>query len=247
MISSIIHEFQPDIVLVFKGEFLSRSTLSGLSENYPLYLFYPDMYKYKPLLKNRLQYFKAVFTAANRTKFYEELGAKKVVTVPWACDPEFHRRLAIGKKYDVTFIGSGYPERRRALRALSGVQVFGEFWLGYRGAKPPVFGENYIITINESKINLNIQAAANIIADAPTMRTFEISGCGGFQLTNEMPSIGKYFPIIPTFKDSKELRELVRYYLFNPAERDEIALKSQETCYRQFKYTDSAKIILSNL
>jgi spore maturation protein CgeB len=29
-------------------------------------------------------------------------------------------------------------------------------------------------------INLNLQAKISVAADAPTMRTFEIAGCGGF-------------------------------------------------------------------
>jgi len=59
-------DFDPDFVLVFKGEFISNGTLKQLSESYSTYLFYIDVHKFKPLLKDRLQLFKAVFTAANR-------------------------------------------------------------------------------------------------------------------------------------------------------------------------------------
>ena len=79
-------DFDPDFVLVFKGEFISNGTLKQLSESYSTYLFYTYMYKFKPLLKDKLQLFKAMFTAASRKDFYYRLGARKVVTVPWACD-----------------------------------------------------------------------------------------------------------------------------------------------------------------
>ena len=102
-------------------------------------------------------------------------------------------------------------------------------------------------TINETKINLNLQAKISVKADAPTMRTFEIAGCGGFQLSDYMPSIKTCFPMLPTFRNVVELKELIEYYLENDSERWEIAEKCMEICHHSFKYSDAAKIMLSNL
>ena len=49
--------------------------------------------------------------------------------------------------------------------------------------------------------------------------------------------------MMPTFNTISELRELIKYYLDNADERQDIAEKCKEICVRSFKYTDSAKII----
>ena len=235
-----------DVILIFKGEFLSDSSLADLSENFRTYLFYPDTYKYKPILKNRLHYFNAVFTAANSTDFYYNLGAKKVVTVPWACDPDFHRKMNIEKKYDISFIGTAYRERRKIIRKCDNIHVFGVLWYGFGGfSHRPVYGNDFVRTINETKINLNLQAQVSIMADAPTARTFEVSGSGGFQISDSMSSIGRYFPRIPTFGSTDELKELIDYFLDNETEREERALDCYYRCRKYFKFTDAAKLITS--
>ncbi len=246
-ITAYCNSFQPDIILVFKGEFLSSEVLKEISENFKVYLFWPDTYKFIPLMSERLHIFNAVFTAANNVEFYRNLGAKKVVTVPWACDPEFHRKLDTEYRYNVTFIGTAYLERRRIIKSLSNVNVFGDYWFGFKYRHPAVVGNDYIKTINETKINLNLQAEVSVRADAPTMRTFELAGCEGFQISDYMPSVTKYLPGIVTFRNLEELKELIPYYLENGNEREEISAKLQARCYKDYTYEASAGIILSNV
>lgn len=245
---SITESYDPDAIIFVKGDFVSSGTLEKLAENRKIYLFYPDTYKFKPLLQNRLGYFSAVFTASNSKDFYRKMGAKNVVTVPWACDPDFHRKLDIGKKYQISFIGTAYPERRRVVRRLEPMDIFGDYWLGFgKKRHRSVYGEEYVRVINQSMINLNLQAEISVIADAPTMRTFEITGCGGFQISDYMPSLKRYFPMMPTFTDVKELKEQIEYYMNNGDEREETSMKCMKICRDSFKYTDSAKIMLSNM
>lgn len=244
----IVDNYDPDVVILFKGEFVLNSVIEEVSNNRNIYLFYPDTYKFKPLLKNKLPYFKKIFTAANRKDFYYNLGAKNVVTIPWACDPDFHKKNDIKKGIDVSFIGTAYHERRKIVRKIKNVDVFGDFWYGFRTrAHPPVYGSEFINTINRSFINLNLQAKISIEADAPTMRTFELAGCGAFQISDYMDSMKKYFPMVPTFKTINELKELIEYYKANEPERNDISTKSMELCYKYFKYADTAKMIISQL
>ncbi|WMT49132.1 MAG: glycosyltransferase [Thermoplasmatales archaeon] len=243
-----VDEIDPDIILFFKGELISPKILSLLSENRSIYLFYPDTYKFKPLLKRELKHFKSVFTASNKKSFYYKLGAKHVWTVPWACDPEFHKKINIQKRFDVSFIGTAYWERRKIIRRLSEVEVFGDFWYGMgEHSHAPVYGNDFIKTINETKINLNLQSKVSIKADAPTMRTFELAGCGGFQISDYMHSLKDYFPMIPTFKDENELKNLISYYIDNEEEALNISIKTMEKCQAKYKYIDTAKIILSKI
>jgi spore maturation protein CgeB len=248
-----IRNFDPDQILIFKGELISNENLKMISESYNLNLFYPDTFRFKPILKNRLEYFKTLFTAANNIEFYKEFGVKRIVTVPWACDPEIHRYLDLKKIYDVSFIGTWYPNRAKLLKKLNSVYIFGQFWIKQKNIFPGVYGDEYVKVINQTKINLNIHHNADIRANAPNMRTFEISGCGGFQISSYMPAIKEYFRDIPTFNNAKELAELVKYYsddIFKQNrdnEMREIGLKMQKICYEKFKYTDSTKKIITSL
>lgn len=243
-----IDKIDPDAIIFFKGDMISTEVISELSNNRNIYLFYPDTYKFPALLRGRLSYFTAIYTASNNKGLYYDLGARKVVTVPWACDPDFHKKIGIEKKFDISFIGTAYLERRRIIRNLREVEVFGDFWYGFGvHSHPPVYGEDFVKTVNESRINLNLQASISVQADAPTMRTFELAGCGGFQISDYMKSLKEYFPDIVTFETVEELRELINYYLDNAYERERIADRIREKCLRDFKYTDSASIILNNM
>ena len=243
-----VKKIEPDVILFFKGELISTKIFSTLSNNRNIFLFYPDTYKFKPLLERELKYFKLIYTASNNKDFYYNLGARRVKTVPWACDPDFHKILKVPKKYNVSFIGTAYLERRKVIRGLNGVDVFGDFWYGFgKHSHSSVYGNQFIKTINESKINLNLQAKISIEANAPTMRTFELAGSGGFQISDYMQSLEKYFPMIPTFRDKNELRELISYYLENEEEASNIANKTMQICQAKYKYKDAAKIILRNL
>jgi spore maturation protein CgeB len=243
-----IDEIDPDAIIFFKGDMISTEVLSELTNNRNIYLLYPDTYKFPTLLRGRLAFFTATYTASNNRRPYYNMGARKVVTVPWACDPDFHKKMEIEKKYNTSFIGTAYLERRRIIRSIREVDVFGDFWYGFRPhSHPSVYGEDFIRTINQTKVNLNLQTEISVMADAPTMRTFEVAGCTGFQISDDMPSMKQYFPMIPTFKDIQDLKEKIEYYLDNKEEREEVALKCMEICRNYFKYTDSAKIILSKL
>ncbi|MEM4067692.1 MAG: glycosyltransferase [Candidatus Micrarchaeaceae archaeon] len=242
-----VKKIDPDAIIVFKGEFLSPRSLELLSENYKVYLLYPDAFKFRAILKNRLQYYKIVFTAANRKDLYIKLGARRVITVPWACDPDFHRKIEVEKKYDLSFIGTAYRERKRIIREVGSVATFGDFWGKGINSHPAVYGEDFIRVINETRINLNLQAEASKVADAPTMRTFELAGSGGFQISDYMPSVKRYFPMIVTFRDIKELKEVVQFYLDSFEDASIIAEKVRRIAVENFKYVDSARLIVDNM
>lgn len=242
-----LRDANPDAIIVFRGELISEHTLKSIKDNFHVYLFYPDVFKFLNSISDRIYLYDTVFTAANIHKPYIDRGAKRVITVPWACDPEFHKFINdITKVYKASFIGTAYPERRRMLRGLKNVEIFGNYWWGFnRKCHPAVKGVEYVYTINRSLININLQTRASVLGDAPTMRTFEIAACRGFQISDYMHSIKEYFPRMPTFYERRDLKELINYYSNSISEAEEIALDSQEICYRKFTYEIASKRILS--
>lgn len=82
---------------------------------------------------------------------------------------------------------------------------------------------------NASKINLNIsksQARTTL-----PMRVFDISCAGGFLLTDFRESLPEFFDIdeeVVCFRSKDEVKELARYFLSHPREREEIARAAQK-------------------
>ena len=66
--------YEPDAIIIFRGELISIKSLKKLRENFRVYLFYPDVFKFLHLLKGRMEYYDAIFTAANETKCYLNIG-----------------------------------------------------------------------------------------------------------------------------------------------------------------------------
>lgn len=80
--------------------------------------------------------------------------------------------------------------------------------------------------------------------ETANMRIFEVTGCGVFLLTEYFENIKEYFnpgKEIETFKDEKELIEKISFYSAHPEERDIIAQKGQERCFRDYSMTKRAE------
>jgi len=110
---------------------------------------------------------------------------------------------------------------------------------------------------NGAKINLNIHRAAEddrfagthkIIPTGVSGRTFEIAGCGGFQLIDEIRSdVGKHFAIgkeIVTFNDNDTFKKQVEHYLSQEADRKTIGLAAQQRAYKDHTYENRLKFII---
>jgi hypothetical protein len=237
-----------DLILVFKGELLTERSLYKLGE-YNTWLFYPDTFRFRILLKDRLSLFKGVLVTTDRHSFYYSLGARRVHTIWWACDPDVHRPFNEKKIYDVSFVGSFYFNRYLLLRKLGRLNIkphiFGGFWILRAGIHhPPVYGMDYARVVSRTKININIHNPIDIVAGAPNMRVFEIACMKGFLLTEEMYSLRRLFPKAATYRDPEDLIEKIEYYLENQDIREEISRAMYEEALRRHKYLDRAKEIL---
>ncbi|MEM0374379.1 MAG: glycosyltransferase [Sulfolobaceae archaeon] len=238
----------PDIILVFKGELLTEGSLKILSD-YNTYLFYPDTFRFKLILKNRLHYFNGIIVTTPHKTFYEKLGAKKVISIWWACDPEIHRKLNEKKIYDVSFIGTFYLNRWLILRRIKRKpHIFGNFWYlkaGYH--HPPVYGEDYIKIINQTKINLNIHHPSDLRAEAPNMRVFEVAGSAGFILTERMSILRSIFKDIEMYSNLDELNEKIEYYINDNKTREEVGYSLRQQCIDRHTYIHRIEKILKEI
>lgn len=195
--------------------------------------------------------------------------------VPTACDPELHRRYLPEETRPyaaaVSFAGSGYPNRRQWLAALSGLGLAGgstdgvtgeaagaglRIW-GPRFSREPALaaavaagfdGELPHATLARifaaSAINLNLSSSIapetfDLPKDLVNPRTFEIAGCGGFQLADALIPAGEFFEPgreIELFTTLEEARDKIRYFLAHEPARRAIAEAAFRRAHAEHTY-----------
>jgi spore maturation protein CgeB len=183
-----------------------------------------------------------------------ELGAKQMEALPIsACDPDYHRPYALTESEraefgcEVGFVGTLAPDNLYSTR-VQALEAVRECGLGiwsihaippalracYRG---PALGERVLRALCGSKVQVNPHG--NFMRYGGNMRLFEASGCGVFQIADDLPGASKWFTpgeTIVTYRDHDHLRELTAYYLRHDAERQQIAQAARTHVYAHHTY-----------
>ncbi|MBK9350991.1 MAG: glycosyltransferase [Sulfuritalea sp.] len=125
--------------------------------------------------------------------------------------------------YDVTFVGTAQPARVAMVEALERkgirVQCFGFGW-----PAGPISPERIPDIFRLSRISLNFANSSG--ANQVKARVFEVTGAGGFLLSQTAPGIDRTFDCdreIAVFASIDECEQQVRRYLGAPALRDAVA------------------------
>jgi spore maturation protein CgeB len=116
--------------------------------------------------------------------------------------------------------------------------------------KPKIYARGFLsgdemnLLYNSTKIYLGI--VNPLLLCGVSQRIFDCAMAGCFQIVEWKKDIGKWFPNeeIETFKTIPELREKVKWYLENPAAREEKSLKAYNKVLKEYKWTDLVKQVL---
>lgn len=196
-----------------------------------------------------LRFYDAVFT----TKVYnleelKRLGARRTELFLDSFDEIVHHPLALSEEdkrkfgCDVGFVGTFENDRARSMLflAVRGVRVvvWGNGWHAWRGRHEnlvikdrPVYGEDYVKTINATKINLGFLRKMN--RDEVTSRSMEIPACGAFMIAERTARHREFFEEgkeAVFFGSDEELLALVRHYLADESARRRIAAAGRARC-----------------
>jgi len=207
--------------------------------------FTDDDWCFYPTNRYFAQYFTWVVTTYRKNMdLYKKHGFTNVILSQWACNAMLFKPMKIEKTIDVSLIGAPHSNRLQLINHLINkgikVKVFGpgwgrfpelkRFWGGYLSTK------DLVKTINQSKINLNPAMGIFINGLQIKGRTFEIAGCGGFQLTEHKPELYEYFEKnkeIVTFNNLDDLVDKIEYYLKQNNERETIARAAYERTIKE--------------
>ncbi len=248
---------RPDILLIIKGVNLRASVLGRIKRRVkPLLVNWFGDSLLTPGIARFVQRNSQVydfFFIIDDKRALERVGvrARHVATLPFACDPEFHRPPALTAEEraqygsPVTFIGTVIPSRERVLQAIRefGLKIWGpprNPWGTWDPTRSPL-GSHWQGRSASGGEAVKIYAASNIVLDihflfgAPlpicnvTARVFEVPASGGFLLTNACDQLGQLYSVgteMISYRSLEELRYLIAYYLAHPEERREIAARA---------------------
>ncbi len=190
-----------------------------------------------------------------RMEGFQEATGYPYYTIPLAADKTKHY-YDFSNKFDcdISFLGTFLPEKRAfiknhvfPLREKYKVMLLGQDWTSYDRLMGWVsrFGKYFNLPVvkdiqkptlgldderriySSSKISLNIhEEYQREFGKDCNERTFKIPACGGFEVSDYVECIGKYFvqeKEIVMAKTPQEWREKIDYYMKHPEERRAIS------------------------
>ncbi len=253
----------PDLIFTIKGESIEKGIIKKLSSlgiktaNWTLDEPF-GIYSRFTKIRNIPEYDYFFIFDPYYIRPLKQIGAQKVYYIPCAADPEVHKEIIPVKKRkyvcDVGFLGSFQPKRGKVLKNLTNydLKIWGYNWHKAKNEKLKKKIENKIYTgfemdkyFNLSKININIHHPHSI--ESVNLRTFEIPATNSFQLCDyfkEIPHLFKLNKEIVCYKNIKELKEKIDYYLEHEEERLKIAKAGQKRVLKEHTIYHRLKGIL---
>lgn len=189
----------------------------------------------------------------------KDQGVKSIHYLPLAADPTVHRRLHLTEEEKnrfgspISHVGIGYRNRRRIFTALADLplKIWGDEWKEAGGVEHllqensrRLDEEETVKVFNATLINLNLHSSTfhngiNPDGDFLNPRTFEICGCGGFQLVDFRQLLPRHFQPgkeVIVYRTLEELRLAIKYYLHSPEERETIAQAGKMRVLQEHTY-----------
>jgi len=263
-------EYQPDILFVLMGDTIFPETLEKIKKSGITTVNWFHDSVLEPLRKDFVQkispYYDYFFMIDSEDVLnYTKIDAGFVKTIPLACQPIVHKRIDLieeeKEKYrsEVCFVGTIKYNRKQLLAQLSDFDL--GIW-GYWEDKVAelnkclrgqhIFGEEAVRIYNASRIVLDIHLTykSEYKQFNVTPRVFEVPASRALLLTNESPLLKDLYEIeeeIVSYKNEKELKDLIHYYLRHPAEREDIARKGQTKAYKEHTYEKRFEDMLSTI
>jgi spore maturation protein CgeB len=247
--------YSPNLVLVLLGNQYSPKTVQGMRARTkaPIVCWCQDQLSTLGRQFVLGAGYDAVFT---KDRYMQDIFSRMIRSTTFhylaeACNPRVHRSVEVTAEDTVRYgceimiAGNIYYYRQEILQQLGefDLKMWGERtgWLidrlGNRHQGRPVYGDEKAKAARAARICLNTLHFAEI--NSLNCRTFEIAGCGGFQLVSDVPVLGEHFEPdveVAAFATVDELIDKARHYLRNPEEAARVARNGQLRAHRDHTY-----------
>jgi len=222
----------PEVTLVLKGETIDPRKLPS-----PKAVYWPDDLERTPGIEKVLQHYDKVFTPVRPTPDWMEW-------LPTGWDPAVHKNLNISRDVETIYVGTANSEYKiKMVEKIWPEKVHGNGW---REWYPPVYLHELVQVLNRGRILIDVHQSPTV---GLNRKFFEMISCG-FTITDRVPGmeeiLGWGLTHQVSFTSSDEAKELIRYYLERPREREEVWLLQREKI-QEYTYEKAVKRILSFL
>lgn len=249
-ILNFVKKIKPEIIFCHQSFYeIYAETLSAIRAiSSPIIINWcsDDSWRYKQhssLIGKSFDYMVTTYKTSHNNNIKNKVNS---ILSNWGCaDNRFIKpRKKSSYSYDVCFIGNAYMGRKKIVKYLKdsgiSVQCFGKGWGKLIDDKklPKI--------INSSKININFSKSRGNQLQTKA-RVFEITGAGGFCLTeksNEVKSFFKENHEVVIFSNIPELKNKIAYYLNNETERKRICNNGYLKCSKKYSYSKIMRNIL---
>lgn len=273
MLSDKVKEWKPDLLFtfLFQDQF-DPSILAGIKEQTSTVTFNwfaDDHWRFDSFTRHWARCFSYVSTTdIHSLDRYKAIGYSNVLLTQWGVNHHLYVNKSLPLSVDVSFIGQAHGERKKVMKRLKDagvdVTVKGTHWnlerwhiyarklrllsekgLGDIVNQTRISQDAMIDLFNASRINLNLTASSQTqFRNQIKGRTFEIPGCGGFQLSEQTDRIEEYFvpeKEIVCFSSEEEMLEKIRYFLSHESERSAIAEAGHRRVLKDHTYEQRFK------
>ena len=212
-IINFCQKWAPDLIIFAKCNGVHIRVFEEIKKIAPLCYWFADPY----ITYNNEEFFLktkvADFVTCDKKNVYEKALTLNPNTfiVPDGFDRLIEKPRDVEKKYDVSFIGNLYGDRKEKINK---IEHYVEIING-------VFGSEHSVAVSATRINLNF-----CTSEGPSDRVFKVLGTQGFLITDEWVDRPDYFEDgedLVVFKDFNDLNQKIKFYLENPHERDRIS------------------------
>ena len=277
-VAAMAIEQQSDLVLVLNGVVLPADKVELLRKRgYKTAVWFTDDPYYTDWTLTIAERYDYVFTLElGCVSFYQNAGCRNVYYLPFAVNTNVFQPMQVASTYqsDICLIGTAFWNRIELIDRLTPILldykviIAGWWWdrldnysklsdsikLGewmtpeetacyYNGAKIVI---NLHRSIHDDTINVNTTKKIPALSVNP--RTFEIAGCGAFQLSDFRQETAQLYALgteIASCTTHDELVHKITYYLRNEEERQAIALSGLARTRRDHTYQKRLSTMLS--
>jgi len=256
-----VEAIEPDVVLALAQAPLGPAALDAIAAAGAVrVLWFVEDYRVLTYWRDVAAHYDYVFTI-QEDDCLAALGAvtdARLAYLPCGFDPEIHRPLSLDAaaraEYgsEVAFVGAGYRNRRLAFRRFldADFRIWGSDWTGaadlarviQRGGTR-ITTEESVRIFNAADVNLNLHSSTyhdgvDPRGDFVNPRTFELAGCGAFQVVDRRTLLPPLFDEheLALAASVAEMRELTRYYLAHPEERVPMASRARRRALAEHTY-----------
>jgi spore maturation protein CgeB len=265
---NLVAQVKPDLVLVLLGDTFPVEQVNAIrSMGVKTAVWFTDDPYYTDVTAKVAPYYQYVFTQEiSCLSFYPLLGCRQVHYLPLAVNTSVFHYLGENDSFntDVCFMGTAWNNRIALFDQLApylsnkNTLIVGPDWnrmqnyhlLSSKIRLEVLSPEESALLINKSKIVINNHRpfndttvfshnSRNFPAVSINPRTFEISACGAFQLTDVRQELNRDYEMgkdIETYTSPTELIEKIEYYLSHDAERSAIARSGHSKTLKNHTY-----------